>query len=111
MNKTDEAARKLSLKNILKSRKGYSQAMKSQGADDETLEMLNANPKKAGFGEDAIYNEMSKIPLSEQMDMMKVHNSERNDSIKESNEEYDNESHDEKRKRMLRNMFGTQGVS
>jgi len=111
MDKTKDIYKKLYSKSIAQSRVDYLKSMKEQGADGDTLKMLDPSSKKQNLSDGPIYKEMSKVPLMDQLKMMNDNIEERNDSIKKTNDAFESETEEDKRKRIIRNMFGTKGVS
>jgi hypothetical protein len=110
-NKTSDKNQAESAEGSIQSKKEYLDAMKSQGADKETTKMLmgkSFSAKNVDMADKPIYDHMKKVPLVEQMQMMKDNTDSYNESAHESNKIL-NETEEEKRKRMLENLFGRKG--
>lgn len=88
----------------------YIQTMRDQGADNEALGFLmKGGNKKNTFGEDPIYEEVKKVPYVDQLKASKQHM----DDLEERNEGdsrmNDDETEEEKKRRMLENLFLSKG--
>ena len=98
----EDIYKKAAMDDIVKSRKKYIDSMKAQGADSGTVNMLLPS-KNVGFGENVIYDEMSQVPLLDQLQMMRDYNPEVINKPEETEEE--------SKRRSLRNMFGWKGLA
>lgn len=92
-------------------KQGYLKSIKSQGADLDTMKML-MGPKEVDsslggkMADKPVYEELKKVPLIQQMEMMRDNNDKYNQSAQEYQKE---ETDEEKKRRMLENMFGRKG--
>lgn len=87
-------------------KKDYLKNIKSQGADLETMKMLMGNKQAPSMADKPVYEELKKVPLVKQMEMMRDNTDKYNQSAKESQKV---ETEEERKRRMLENMFGSKG--
>lgn len=106
LNQANNVAQKDVPEESTEAKKGYLRSIKGQGADLETMKMLMGPKQKPTMADKPVYEEMKKVPLSQQLEMMRDHTDEFNKSARESQQE---ESPEEKKRRMLENMFGRKG--
>lgn len=88
----------------------YIKTMRDQGADKEALTFLmKGGNKKNTFGEDPIYEEVKKVPYKKQLEMSLEHMDELEDRNEADPRMNDDESDEERKRRMLENLFLSKG--
>jgi len=106
LNPTAKSVAGSVIEDSTKAKREYLKSVKSQGGDLETMKMLMGPKQKASMSDKPVYEELKKVPLGQQLELMRDNTDKYNDMAKESQKM---ETDEEKKRRMLENMFGRKG--